>query len=154
MPDLLVVLTVVTAAACGLNAGFFFAFSSVVMRALARLQPAAGVAAMQAINVSALTAPLMIAMVGTAAACLAVAGWGVAEWDEPFAPYLVAGSTLFLAGPIGLTIAYHVPRNDALATAAPQSSPAADLWARYQREWTPWNHVRAAAAEIPDQIGC
>jgi uncharacterized membrane protein len=63
----------VTAAACGLNAGFFFAFSSVVMSALARLQPAAGVAAMQAINDSALTAPLMIAMFGTAA-CLSVAG--------------------------------------------------------------------------------
>jgi uncharacterized membrane protein len=61
-------------------------------------------------------------------------------------PYLVAASTLFLAGPIGITIAYHVPRNDVLAAAAPQSSPAADLWARYQREWTPWNHVRATAA--------
>ena len=40
MDGFLVVLTVVAALGCGLNAGVFFAFSSFVMKALARLQPA------------------------------------------------------------------------------------------------------------------
>jgi uncharacterized membrane protein len=42
MNGLLAALTVVAAVGCGLNAGVFFAFSSFVMKALARLQPAQG----------------------------------------------------------------------------------------------------------------
>jgi len=40
MDGLLVALTVVATLGCGLNAGVFFAFSSFVIKALARLQPA------------------------------------------------------------------------------------------------------------------
>jgi uncharacterized membrane protein len=59
---------------------------------------------------------------------------------------VLAGSVVYLVGAIGLTIAYHVPRNEALAAAEPQRSDAARQWARYLTEWTKWNHVRAAAA--------
>ena len=55
MDDLLVALTLVTALGCGLSAGALFAFSSFVMRALARLPAAQGIAAMQSINVVAVT---------------------------------------------------------------------------------------------------
>jgi hypothetical protein len=55
MNKVLAALTVVTALGCGLNAGVFFAFSSFVMKALARLQPAQGIAAMQSINLVAVT---------------------------------------------------------------------------------------------------
>jgi hypothetical protein len=54
MPGLLYPLTLIAAVGCGLVAGVFFAFSSFVMNALARLQPAQGVAAMQAINLAAI----------------------------------------------------------------------------------------------------
>jgi uncharacterized membrane protein len=50
MDGFLAVLTAVTALGCGLNAGVFFAFSSFVMKALARLQPAQGIVAMQSIT--------------------------------------------------------------------------------------------------------
>jgi len=43
-------LTLVSALGCGLTAGVFFAFSSFVMKALGRIQPAQGIAAMQSIN--------------------------------------------------------------------------------------------------------
>jgi uncharacterized membrane protein len=46
----LFVLTLVTAVACGLVAGFFFAFSTTVIKALARVPAAQGVAAMQSVN--------------------------------------------------------------------------------------------------------
>ena len=55
MDGFLAALTVVAALGCGLNAGVFFAFSSFVMKALARLQPALGIAAMQSINLVAVT---------------------------------------------------------------------------------------------------
>jgi uncharacterized membrane protein len=46
MNDWISLLTFASALGCGLIAGVFFAFSSFVMRALARLPPARGVAAM------------------------------------------------------------------------------------------------------------
>jgi uncharacterized membrane protein len=58
MDGFLAALTVVAALGCGLNAGVFFAFSSFVMKALARLQPAQGIAAMQSINLVAITGPM------------------------------------------------------------------------------------------------
>jgi uncharacterized membrane protein len=47
---------------------------------------------------------------------------------------------------IAVTIAFNVPRNDALARIEPASAGAPDAWARYVAEWTRGNHVRTAAA--------
>ena len=35
-----------------------------------------------------------------------------------------------------------MPRNNALAAADATAPETAELWARYLREWTAWNHVR------------
>ena len=146
MDGFLGVLTVVAALGCGLNAGLFFAFSSFVMKALARLQPAQGIAAMQSINLMAVTPAFMTALFGTATAAVAVAVWALVDWHDSFGPYLLAGGAVYLLGTIGLTIAYHVPRNNALAAVAPHHAEAAGRWAGYVAEWTRWNHVRAAAS--------
>ena len=65
-------LTVVAAIGSALVGGVWFTFSGFVMPALARLPAAEGVAAMQSINVKAVTPPLMLAMFGTAAAAWAI----------------------------------------------------------------------------------
>ena len=146
MDDFLAVVTVITALGCGLSAGVFFAFSAFVMDALRRLPPAQGIAAMQAINVTAVTPAFMTALFGTAVACVTLTIAGISTWEESFGPYLVCGGGLYLVATIAPTIAYHVPRNDALAKVDPESSDGASYWARYLAEWTRWNHVRAAAA--------
>jgi uncharacterized membrane protein len=146
MDGFLFALTLVTALGCGLNAGVFFAFSGFVMKALARLHPAQGVAAMQAINVAAVAPAFMAALFGTAVACGALAVWALLAWDNRFAPYLLVGSLLYLVGTVVLTITYHVPRNDALARVEPHGADAESRWRRYLSGWTAWNHVRAAAA--------
>jgi uncharacterized membrane protein len=146
MDGFLMPLTVATALGCGLNAGVFFAFSSFVMKALARLQPAQGIAAMQSINLMAVTPAFMAALFGTATACVAVAMSALVDWDDAVGPYLLAGSACYLVGTIGLTVAYHVPRNNALAAVEPQRAEAAGRWTRYVAGWTRWNHLRAAAA--------
>jgi uncharacterized membrane protein len=146
MDGILVALTLVTALGCGLSAGALFAFSSFVMRALARLPAAQGIAAMQSINVVAVTPAFMTALFGTAVACLAVAVWALAAWDDSFSPWLLAGSALYIAGPVGLTIGYHVPRNDALAAVEPTAPDAEAHWRRYLADWTRWNHLRVAAS--------
>src|SRR3954464_9142780 len=98
MDSFLFALILVTALGCGLNAGVFFAFSSFVMKALARLHPAQGVAAMQAINVAAVSFAFILAFFGPAVACAALAGWALLAWHEPFAPYLLVDSALYLVG--------------------------------------------------------
>ena len=141
----LTALTLVAALGCGLNAGVFFAFSSFVLKALGRLQPAAGIAAMQAINVAAVSFAFMFALFGTAALCLVLAAWALADLGESHAGLLLAGSALYLAGVIGVTVAYNVPRNDALAELEPSSPDAARHWLRYLSQWSAGNHARTAA---------
>jgi uncharacterized membrane protein len=142
----LICLTFVTALGCGLSAGALFAFSSFVMKALSRLEPRQGIAAMQSINVQAPTPAFMTALFGSAVAALAVAVWALASWDDSTSPWLLAGTVLYLAGPVGLTMGYHVPRNNALAAVDPADPGAERHWRRYVAEWRRWNHVRVAGA--------
>jgi uncharacterized membrane protein len=146
MNSYLFLLTLLAALGCAMMAGVFFAFSAFVMKALARLPAEQGVAAMQAINVAAVTFTFMAALFGTAVVCGALVVWALFAWDKGFAPYLIVGSALYLVGTILLTIAYHVPRNEALARVEPHSADAQNHWRHYLSGWTAWNHVRAAAA--------
>ena len=146
MNGFLVALTLITAVGCGVVAGVFFAFSTFVMRALSRLPSAQGIAAMQGINAAAIPSVFFLTGLGTALACVALTGWAVVEWHEPFAPYLLAGSALYLVGSMVVTVAFNLPRNDALATVDPEGAQAADRWTRYLAGWTFWNHVRTAGA--------
>jgi uncharacterized membrane protein len=139
--DWLRVLTIVTAIGAGVVGGVFYAFSTFVMPGLGRLSAAEGIASMQAINVEAERPGLLSALLGTALASLALVVVGVLRLGEPEAAYLLIGSGLYLVQMV-VTIAYHVPRNNALGRVDPKAADAADTWARYLREWTVWNHVR------------
>jgi uncharacterized membrane protein len=77
---------------------------------------------------------------------LPVPRWSVVRWNEPSSIYLLAGSVLYLAGTIGVTTAFNVPRNDALAAITPASAEASAFWTAYVSGWTAWNHVRTATA--------
>jgi uncharacterized membrane protein len=131
---------------CGVVAGVFFAFSGFVMPALGRLPASQGVAAMQAINVTAVTPPLMIALFGTAALCLVIAAEATRSWGTPGAALRLLAALLYLVGVVGVTMAFNVPRNDALAALDPQGTQAATYWNTYLREWTTWNSVRTIAS--------
>lgn len=140
-----VTLKLIAAVGCALVGGVFFAFSGFVMPALARVPPATGIAAMQAINVTAVRAPLMLAMFGTAALCAVVAARAALHWSAPGSPWLLGGGLTYVFGCVVSTIAFNVPLNNALAAVAPDSAAGADLWSRYLVSWTAWNHARTAA---------
>lgn len=142
----LIALTFAAAIGCGLNAGVFFAFSSFVMKGLARLTPAQGIAAMNAINVAAVTPMFMTALFGTGAACLLLAVVTPFKWHAPGGTYVIAGAVLYLVGVVLVTMLFNVPRNDALAGVNPSSANAAGVWREYVRSWTLWNHVRTITA--------
>ena len=146
MIDSLFALTFVSALGCGLIAGVLFAFSAFVMKALANLPPAQGIAAMQSINVVIINPFFMVAFLGTALACVGLAVSSLIRWNEPSAVYLLAGSLLYLVGTVAVTGVFNVPWNDKLAAAEADTADGAKLWHRYVAVWTAWNHVRAAAA--------
>lgn len=138
-------LAFVSAIGCGLIAGLFFAFSTSVMRALGRLPPAQGMAAMNAINVVIINPVFMLAFFGTAAACFAALILAVLNWSAGGAGWIVGGALLYLGGSIGVTMAFNVPFNNALAAAA-AGDESQRVWAAYLTDWTRWNHVRTVAS--------
>jgi len=142
----LFVLALLAALGCGLVAGMFFAFSAFVMKALARIPPAQGIAAMQSINVAVINPWFGAVFFGTAGACLLLAAGSLLTWQRPGAMSLLAGSLLYLVGTMLVTFACNVPRNNALAAVDTASADTAGLWAGYVAGWTAWNHVRTAAA--------
>ncbi|MCH8351768.1 MAG: DUF1772 domain-containing protein [Chloroflexi bacterium] len=144
--DLLFTLTLITALGCGLVAGILFAFSTSVMKALARLPSAQGIAAMQSINITVINPLFMGAFFGTAAACVLVVVFSLLRWNEAGAVYLLSGGLAYLIGAILVTLVFNVPKNDALASVDPASAAGARLWDGYVTSWTAWNHVRTAAA--------
>ena len=139
-------LTFVVALGSGLVGGIFFAFSNFVMKALARVPPAQGIAAMQSINVVVLNKWFFAVFFGSAVCCLALAITSFVLWQKPGAGYLLIGSLLYLVGTILVTILCNVPLNDALAAVDPSSANAERVWANYLKNWTAWNHVRTIAA--------
>ncbi|MGH9834781.1 MAG: DUF1772 domain-containing protein [Blastocatellia bacterium] len=139
-------LTLFAALGCGLMAGVFFAFSTFVMKAFARLSPAEGMAAMQSVNRAAINPLFLTVFFGTAAACGAALIASLLRWHAPGAGYLLVGSLLYLVGAFLVTTVFNVPMNNALAAVAPSDPEGASLWANYLTSWTAWNHVRTAAA--------
>ncbi|NEM05079.1 DUF1772 domain-containing protein [Geodermatophilus normandii] len=113
------------------------------MRALGALPAATGAAAMQAVNVTALRPPLMTALFGTAALCLAAAA-AVLAGGGPVAPVL-AGAAAYLAGAVLVTAGANVPLNEELRRSVPGTPEGDAVWARYLRVWTRWNTLRAVA---------
>jgi uncharacterized membrane protein len=139
-------LTFAAALGAGLISGVFYAFSTFVMRALLRVPPAEGMTAMQSINVAVINPMFLGVFLGTAAASAATGVLAGLRWERPDAGYLLAGSLLYLAGTFGVTAAFNVPLNNALAALPPGDADAPRRWADYAGRWTTWNHVRTAAA--------
>ncbi|MFT4121299.1 DUF1772 domain-containing protein [Bradyrhizobium sp.] len=137
-----------SAIGCGLMAGVYFAFSTFVMTALGRLDQAAGIAAMNAINVDIVRSPFMPLFLGTTVAGAALAVMGALRISEPGAASMIAGGGLYVIGMFVVTVAFNVPLNNALAAVGASTPDAASVWAAYLKDWTFWNHVRTVASVL------
>lgn len=136
------VLVLLSALGSGLVGGIFFAFSTFVLGALARLPAPQGIAAMQSINIVVINLLFMAAFMGTAVLCLIVAAAALFGWAGPHPSLVVAGAVLYIVGNIVVTMMGNVPLNNALAAVDPASAEGAATWARYVPDWGVWNHVR------------
>lgn len=146
MVDFIALAVQLAAVATAVVAGVFFAFSSFVMPALARLAPSQGIAAMQSINITAVRPAFMALLFGTA---LLTAALAIARLGDPL---VITAASIYLVGVIGVTAAAHVPRNNSLATLDPHSPLAEQAWRRYVVGWGRWNHVRWIAAAASSAV--
>ncbi len=127
-------------------AGFYLAFSVVIMPALRRLPGASGAAAMQRFNEDAPKAWVPVAVpVAVLSVVLAVAGGrDVPRIDGVL---LVLGALAYLSS-VAITFAFHIPRNNRLAATDPATDDGAAYWTVYLAEWNPMNHVRTLTCVV------
>lgn len=126
--------------------GIFFSWSNLVMPALTRISPPAGIAAMNATNEVVQNPLFFLFFLGVPLLALVLAAGAVMQLRRPGSPALIAGAVLLVAGMFAVTMGANVPMNDTLAAMAPDSAEAADYWQIVVDRWTFWNHVRTIAS--------
>lgn len=126
--------------------GVFFAFSSFIMKALARLPVSQGMAAMQSINVVVLNPVFLGVFMGTAAISLLLSIFAIIEWDMPAAPYFLSGAMLYIIGTLLVTGMGNVPLNNRLASIAATDPAASNTWQHYLERWVQLNTLRTICA--------
>lgn len=139
-------LTVAALSATGLMAGFFFAWSTITMQGLRQAPDAQAMRVMQKVNQAANASPVfLLAFLVTPALCVAVGATALANLDDEASVYQLVASALYLVGAFGLTVAYHIPRNNELDRLDADAPGSAEAWRHYAAVWTAWNHVRTVA---------
>jgi len=126
----------------GLTVGTLFAFSTLIMAALKRLDDAEGIRAMQQINKTVYTPWFMGPFFGTTLLSIGAVVFALMNMDQGWwLPMLCAG-LLFVIGVFGVTAVGNVPLNERLARMDPDDAATAEFWRRYLVVWTRWNHAR------------
>jgi len=135
--------------AYALVAGVFLAFSDFIMRSLALTNGIGGVEAMQVINREVFRWVFMTLFLGMAAVSVVIAGYAWLGLGGPAGMLILLAALVYLIGCFGVTVAFNVPMNQALAGMDLTSEATRDYWLQtYVPRWTFWNSVRTAAAAL------
>lgn len=140
------VIAVATLLGSATIAGVFFAFSSFIMTALARLPSPEGIAAMQSINVVVINRSFLGAFMGTAVLSVGMSVIALNSWGVVSAYLFLMGAGFYVIGTFLVTIFGNVPLNKQLAAISATDPDAKCVWERYVNRWTMLNTVRTAAA--------
>ena len=141
-------LAVLLVVGSGVTSGVFFAFSTFVMAALARLPSWQGLSAMNAISVTAVNPLFMLALFGTALGCLAIIPMSLREASGLPALCLIAAALIYVLAVPGVTMVANVPLNDGLAVFDSTRQDIDVVWPGYLRDWGFWNHVRTVGGLV------
>ena len=131
---------------CTMLGGLYFAFSTFIMTALGRIDPAAGIGAMNSINATIVRSLFLPLFLGTTLASAVLAIVGVLRLGHPGGAVMLAGGCIYVVGMFVCTMICNVPLNNALAVRGLSPEEAASVWSRYLKQWTMWNHVRTVAS--------
>lgn len=149
MSTAFVILLQLSVLAYALVAGVFLAFSDFIMRSLALTGGAGGVEAMQVINREVFRWVFMALFIGMAAVSVLIAGYAWVGLSGPAGVLIGIAALIYLIGCFGVTVAFNVPMNEALAGMDLRSQATRDYWFQsYVPRWTFWNSVRTGAAAL------
>ena len=140
MTTLIDLLAVATVVGSGVVTGILLIFSNTVMPSLA--QHAEGAATMVTINERILNPIFLLLFMGTTLACTALAVLTLLGHGEG-GLLTLAGCGVYIVGVFGVTAAFNVPMNDALAAIPAGSQESAEYWSVYLERWTRWNTIRS-----------
>lgn len=129
----------------GVMAGFFFAFTVLVMPGLDATEPLAAMSAMQAINDAVRNALFAIGFFGAMVLCLAVILVSLIRRGGSTSWTALMGAVIFVIGVFGVTVGFNVPLNETLATLDPTLPENASAMTVYIEDWSFWNNVRTFA---------
>jgi uncharacterized membrane protein len=129
-------------------AGIYFAFSAFIMRAFDRLETTQSVAAMNAINKTILGSWFMPLFFGTTIVSVILMIVALANWGDPDSGLMLITGVLYFTGMFVCTAVFNVPLNKLLAGLNEDSTNTAEVWRRYLRTWTGWNHIRTVSLLI------
>lgn len=134
----------------GAIAGFFYAYTSSVMRGLDAIPAAHAIVAMQGINATVRNWVFAPAFFGTPITAVMTGALLVGLHHRRAALLMFLAATLYIAGAFLPTLLVNVPMNEALATVtAPTDPQAADrLWREYSGPWTWWNTLRTLFSSV------
>ncbi|MGI1663572.1 DUF1772 domain-containing protein [Palleronia sp. KMU-117] len=139
--------------AYALVGGVFLAFSDFIMRALSLTGGIGGVEAMQVINREVFRWIFMALFLGMTVASLVIAAYGgIFVGGGPGLLMTIAG-LVYVFGCFGVTAAFNVPMNDALAGMDLTSETTRAYWTgSYLPRWTFWNTVRTLACVVSSAL--
>ena len=130
----------------GVMAGFFFAFSFVVMPGLGAMEPLAALASMQGINLAVRNAVFALDFFGALILCIAAALHALLRRGAPACWFALAAALVYLLGAFGVTSVFNVPLNGEIAPLDPTRPDNTQAMVSYIAEWTLWNHVRTISS--------
>ena len=143
-------LILVSALSTALVAGMFYAFSSFVMAALARVSNSEGINTMNAINVTVITPSFMVLFMGSALLGIVLGGWSLFSISQFDSQLILLSCLLYVVGCFGVTMVFNVPLNNQLAATSPADGNV--FWQNYLQTWTMWNTVRTVAAALASVV--
>ena len=114
--------------AYALVAGVFLAFSDFIMRSLAITGGVGGVEAMQVINREVFRWIFMTLFLGMAGVSILIAGYAWVGLNGPAGLLMMLAALVYLFGCFGVTVAFNVPMNQALAGMELASDATRDYW--------------------------
>ncbi|MET3496685.1 anthrone oxygenase family protein [Variovorax boronicumulans] len=146
MSKTMTVLILASALSTALVAGMFYAFSSFVMAALARIPNSEGIHAMNAINITVITPSFMVLFMGSTLLCVVLGGWSMFSISQRDSQLVLLACLFHVVGCFGVTVLFNVPLNDQLAATSHTDGHA--FWQTYLKTWTRWNTVRTASSAL------
>jgi len=141
-PDWIVYVCMVLGLTSALVAGVFGAFSSFIMRGLLQATTAAGIGAMQQINITVLHSSFLYAFFVLVPASIGLAIFASIYGAGTATLPIVAAATIYVVTVLIVTIFGNVPMNERLSKLDSATVDATEYWLVYGKVWTRWNHLR------------